>query len=93
MNLKSKIIDRSIYLENNDKTFKNGVICLTTLFEIPEIRKLIFSDVSKCGDYIISYIGNEGEELRMVAIAINFYEAIDTFNGVYGFEITGIREV
>lgn len=93
MNLKSKIIDRSIYLENNNKTFKNSVIFLITLFTILEIRKLISSDVSKCGDYIISYIGSEGEELRMVAIAINFYEAIDIFNGVYSFEITGITEV
>ena len=93
MNLKSKIIDRSIYLENNNKTFKNSVIFLTTLFTILEIRKLILPDVSKFGDYIISYKVSEAEELRMITIAISFNEAIDIFNGVYGFEITGTNKV
>jgi hypothetical protein len=93
MNLKSKIIDKSFYLKNNDETFNNNTIFLETLFEIPEIKELILSDVSKSGDYIISYNDSEGEELRMIAIAISFNEAIDIFNGVYGFEITGIRKV
>ena len=93
MNLKSKIIDKSFYLKNSNETFKNSTIFLDTLFEIPEIKELILPDVSKFGDYIISYKDSEAEELRLVTIAISFNEAIDIFNGVYGFEITGIRKV
>ena len=93
MNLKSKIIDKSFYLKNSNETFKNSTIFLDTLFEIPEIKELILSDVSKFGDYIISYKDSEAEELRMVTIAISFNEAIDIFKGVYGFEITGIKKV
>ncbi|GEM_PF-2356847 len=93
MNLKSKIIDKSFYLKNSNETFKNSTIFLDTLFEIPEIKELILSDVSKFGDYIINYKDSEGEELRMVTIAISFNEAIDIFKGVYGFEITGIKKV
>ena len=93
MNLKSKIIDKSFYLKNSNETFKNSTIFLDTLFEIPEIKELILPDVSKFGDYIISYKDSEAEELRMVTIAISFNEAIDIFNSVYGFEITGIRKV
>lgn len=93
MNLRSKIIDKSFYLKNSNETFKNSTIFLDTLFEIPEIKELILSDVSKFGDYIINYKDSEGEELRMVTIAISFNEAIDIFKGVYGFEITGIKKV
>ena len=93
MNLKSKIIDKSFYLKNSNETFKNSTIFLDTLFEIPEIKELILPDVSKFGDYIISYKNSEAEELRMVTIAISFNEAIDIFKGVYGFEITGIKKV
>ena len=93
MNLKSKIIDKSFYLKNSNETFKNSTIFLDTLFEIPEIKELILPDVSKFGDYIISYKDSEAEELRMVTIAISFNEAIDIFKGVYGFEITGIKKV
>ena len=93
MNLKSKIIDKSFYLKNSNETFKNSTIFLDTLFEIPVIKELILSDVSKFGDYIINYKDSEGEKLRMVTIAISFNEAIDIFKGVYGFEITGIKKV
>ena len=93
MNLRSKIIDKSFYLKNSNETFKNSTIFLDTLFEIPEIKELILPDVSKFGDYIINYKDSEGEELRMVTIAISFNEAIDIFKGVYGFEITGIKKV
>jgi hypothetical protein len=93
MNLKSKIIDKSFYLKNSNETFKKSTIFLDTLFEIPEIKELILSDVSKFGDYVISYKDGEGEELRVVVIAISFNEATDIFNGVYGFEITAIRKI